>query len=223
MPNTIKILFALTCTMIIYPVVDASGLTGQTIDNNLIWLSVKEVFIGVVIGFIARFFFHAISVCGEIVTLSLGLSADQLFMASMDRRVTVVEQFQLMLASLFFLAFNGHHIFIDGLVHSFNFAQLHETGLSFLALRDISYIAHEIIVFGIKLAAPVLGAIFISNISLGIIGRAVPQINVLVTSWPVNILLGFGVLFVSLPLFVWSLKGNLDWGAEVLFDFLKNM
>jgi flagellar biosynthetic protein FliR len=137
--------------------------------------------------------------------------------------VTVVEEFELMLGGLFFLAFNGHHLFLQGLAESFHFVPIAKTSIQFVTLRDLSMIAQEIISFGIKLSAPVMGAILITNVAMGIVGRAVPQINVLVMSWPVNIMLGLMILFVSLPLFMLMLKENLNWNAETLFMLLKHL
>lgn len=222
-PAVAKILLSLSMTMILYPVVNSSGLDPNILSGSLFALSIKEAFMGLFVGFLARFFFHVISICGEIVTLSLGLSAAQMFDPHMDRRVTTIEQFQLLLAGLFFLAFNGHHIFIQGLVESFTVIPLARESLNFVVLRDIAMVAQNIMIMGIKLSAPVLGAIFLANISMGIIGRAVPQINVLVMSFPVNIILGLAIMIVSLPLFMISMGDTLNWSAENLFSILKHM
>lgn len=222
-PPMAKLLLSLAMTMILYPVVNSSGLDPNILSGSLFALSIKEAFMGLFVGFLAKFFFHVLSICGEVVTLSLGLSADQMFNPHVDRRVTTIEQFQLLLGGLFFLAFNGHHIFIQGLMESFTVIPLARESFNFVILRDIVMVCQNIMIMGIKLSAPVLGAIFLANISMGIIGRAVPQINVLVMSFPVNILLGFSIMFVSLPLFMMSMGETLNWSAENLFSILKHM
>jgi flagellar biosynthetic protein FliR len=90
-------------------------------------------------------------------------------------------------------------------------------------LRDLAVVGQDILIMGLKLAAPILGAIFLSNMAMGIIGRAVPQINVLVTSWPINVLLGLAVLFVTIPLYMVIMGENLNWSAENLFSILKKL
>ena len=222
-PTSVKILLSMIMALVLYPVVNARGIPNDILSGSLFVLVIKEGFMGLFVGFIARFFFQALAVCGDLVTMSLGLSADQFFNPHLDRRVTVVEEFELMIGGLFFLAINGHHIFIQGLMQSFDIMPVAKTTLNFVTLRDVSLIAQDIISLGIKLSAPILGAIFITNIAMGIVGRAVPQINVLVMSWPVNIMLGFAILFVSLPLFLMSLKESLNWNAETLFEILKKL
>ena len=221
MPPMLKLLLSLAMAIVIYPTVNSSGIDPEIMSGSLFVLCIKEAFMGLFVGFMARFFFHILSICAEIITLSVGLSADQVFNPHMDRRVTSIEQFHVLIGGLFFLAFNGHHYFIQGLVESFNAVPLSQTSLNLVVLRDISIGVQYILTMGIKLSAPVLGAIFLANMSMGIIGRAVPQINVLVTSWPVNIMLGFSVMFVSLPLFMLSMGETLNWSVENLFGILK--
>lgn len=222
MPGNVKILLSLVVTFVIYPIVDASRLTIDILNEMILVLALKEVLIGLIIGFIAKFFFYIISVCGEIITMSIGLSADQMFSPNMNRRVTVIEQFKLLLAGMFFLSLNGHHFFIQGVAESYKFVDISQIFLNADAFKNLPLVGQEIIAMGVKLSAPVLSAIFISNVAMGIVGRSVPQINVLITSWPINILLGLGVMFISLPLFMWTIKENLIWNTEVLFDLLKN-
>jgi flagellar biosynthetic protein FliR len=222
-PPVVKILLSLTMTMLLYPVVSVKGLNQDLLSGDLFVLSIKEAFMGLFVGFLARFFFHILSICGEIITITIGLSSDQLFNPHLDRRVTSVEQFELLIGGLFFLAFNGHHIFIQGLMESFSVVPLARDGINFVILRDIVAITQDVLVMGIKLSAPVLGAIFLANMAMGIVGRAVPQINVLVTSWPVNIMLGLSIMIVSLPLFMVSLGETLNWSADNLFAILRHI
>lgn len=223
MPPMVKLLLSLAMTMLLYPIVSVKGLNQDILSGSLFVLSIKEAFMGLFVGFLARFFFHILSVCAEIITITIGLSSDQVFNPQLDRRVTSIEQFHLLIGGLFFLAFNGHHIFLQGLVESFNVIPLAKESLNFVVLRDIVAITQDILIMGVKLSAPVLGAIFLANMAMGIIGRAVPQINVLVTSWPVNIMLGFSIMFVSLPLFMMSMGEILNWSADNLFAILKHL
>lgn len=222
-PNSVKILLSFMVGFVLYAVVPNKGLTTGFIAENLIYLVIKEAFIGILVGFIAKFFFQTVSIAGDIMTMSMGLSSDQMFNPAMGRRVTAVENYQLLLAGLLFLSLNGHHMFIEGLAKSFDLVPLTQIGFNFAVLRDVSLVAQTIMEMGVKIAAPIMGAIFIANLALGIIGRTVPQINVLVTSWPINILLGFGVLIISLPLLIVSLGELMNWNAEVLMDVLTKM
>lgn len=81
----------------------------------------------------------------------------------------------------------------------------------------------QVTIAGLKMGAPVMVVIFFLNVAMGIVGRAVPQINVLVTSLPVNILAGLVVMIVTLPALILGLdKSMVDFG-EMLFRLMKSM
>ena len=75
----------------------------------------------------------------------------------------------------------------------------------------------------VQIAAPVLVTILFLNISMGIIGRAVPQINVLITSLPMNILAGLVIVLISLPLALSFLDHFHVQVAEQIFGFIKEL
>lgn len=79
----------------------------------------------------------------------------------------------------------------------------------------------RVLELGLLLSAPVMVAILLVNFALGIMGRAVPQINVLVTSMPVNAMMGFGMIIMILPFFLDNFKTGFDEMSGTLFAFLK--
>ena len=79
----------------------------------------------------------------------------------------------------------------------------------------------NILLIGVKLSAPVLISILVVNFVLGIAGKTVPQMNVLVTSFAVNIFVGFAILMVSLPMFLDQMNSVLQITSEALFKFMR--
>ncbi len=220
-PAPAKILLALVITMVIFPVVGFKKLTYDLLSQEIIWLTIREAFVGAALGLVCRFFFYAVSVCGEIVSITIGVSTEQLFNPSFGGHVSAVEQIHVMLASLFFLAINGHHVFLSGLIQSFDILPLSVQGLSFGAFSQVGDMAQEIVVAGVKMASPAIATIFFMNVALGITSRAVPQVNILMTSLPVNILLGLFVMVISLPLFVTNMHELLNGMIGRLFSIMK--
>jgi flagellar biosynthetic protein FliR len=220
-PVSVKVLLSLIFSMVLFPTVSFQNIDLIKIDDQLIFLSVRELFVGLSMGFLMRMFFFAITVAGEIISVSIGLGSAQLFNPALGSQGNVMEQFETLLATLFFLAINGHHIFISGMAQSFDFAPVASIAVKSAAFASISQWVQEVCLAGIKMSAPVLVAIFLANMSMGILGRAVPQINVLVTSMPVTLLLGLAVLIVTTPLFLNEMHGLLDLMAERFFQFMK--
>jgi flagellar biosynthetic protein FliR len=220
-PAPVKLLLSLLLAMVVFPTLHFANPDLITMNDQLLLLTGREIFIGFSMGFLMRMFFFAISIMGEIVSVTIGLSAAQLYNPAMGAQASVIEQFELTLATLFFLALNGHHIFISGMVQSFATAPVASLTLNFHAFATVGAAVQEILVMGLKMSAPILVAIFLTNIAMGVVGRAVPQINVLVTSMPITLMLGLIILIITTPLFVNEMGGMINTMAESFFQFMK--
>lgn len=221
-PQQLKILFAVTLTMVIFPIVDRSSLGATSFSQDLLWLASKEVLTGVCLGFLTRLFFFAVSAGGNLIATAIGVANAQIFNPALGQQSTVVEQFYLTVATLLFLAMNGHHLFLTGLVQSFDAIPL-SAGIDIAVFKDSGLILQSVTEAGIKISAPVMVAVFFMNVAMGIIGRAVPQINVLVTSMPVNFMAGILVMIVSIPALVFEMDHQVVDFAEMMFRFMKAM
>jgi flagellar biosynthetic protein FliR len=220
-PVHVKVLLSITVAMMMFPTVKLQNADLLRISEDVILLTAREIVIGLTLGFVMKMFFFSISIGGEIMSVTTGLSAAQLFNPAMGGSSTVIEQLELVLATLFFLGINGHHLFISGLASSFEMLPVSDTGFNFKAYAGFAMVAQTSLLMGLKMAAPVMIASFLTNLTMGVLGRAVPQINVLVTSMPVTILIGIGVLFVTLPLMVLQMNGLLDLMADQFFKMMK--
>ncbi len=220
-PAPVKILFGLTFSVILYPTITFSNIDMLKIGDEIFFLVIRETFVGLALGFLMRMFFFAISIAGEIISVSMGLASAQIFNPAMGSQSNVIEQFELTLATLFFLTINGHHMFIQGLAESFHLIPIAATAVKTQGFASITQIIQEILIIGLKISSPVLVAIFVTNMAMGIIGRAVPQINVLVTSMPITMLLGIFILIATTPLFLGEMHGLLNLMTERFFQFMK--
>ncbi len=221
----LKILLSLVLTMTVFNQVanNVTLVALKELDDSLITLAVKEVFIGLSIGFATRIFFFAVGMAGELISISMGLGQAQIFNPMMGSMGNVMEQFFAALATLLYMGLNGHHYMIEALNNSFQVVQLSATSIQALGYYEVAKYTQEFFIFGIKIAAPVMISLLVVQVGVGILSRAVPQINVLMTAAPVTILLGMAILFISLPLMVLQLNGLLDVSTAELFKFIKMM
>jgi flagellar biosynthetic protein FliR len=191
--------------------------------SQLLFYVGKEVFIGLMLAQISYMFFYMVQMTADLVSTSIGISSAQLFNPTFQSSATPVDNLYYALAVLFFLLINGHHMFLTGLVQSYDVAPIYIWSLDGASLAQMSLIAKDVIVLGLQLSAPVLVSILLINISLAVIGRAVPQMNVLVTSMPINSLAGLVVLIVSMPFLLDQFGASLNLFVEQFFDFLKTI
>lgn len=219
----VKVLFSLVLAMIVFPIVSWKQTLGVDYEASYIWLAGKEVLIGLIIGYIARLFFFALMIAGEFISISAGLSSEQLFNPATGGTTTAVTQFQVLIGSLLFLTMDGHHQLIACVVKSFEVVPLSLDGINLLSKDAVGTLGKDVIWQGFKIAAPVVVAIFFMNLIMGIIGKAVPQVNVLITSLPVNVMVSFIVILVSLPLMIRQMDSLSSLTMERLFLVLKGM
>lgn len=217
----VKILFALILTMVIFPTMSWNPTQMAAVKSDLVVLALREVFIGLALGYLARFFFFAFRVAGEMVSQAMGLSAASVFNPALGGQTTAVEQFYVAVASLFYLGVNGHHLLISALVRTLELVPVAKLGLNYSQFTGVGHMLQEVIELGLKFSAPVVISILVVNLVLGVVGKTVPQLNVLITSFPINIMVGFLFMLITLPLLMDNMGPFLESGTAKVFDFVK--
>lgn len=221
MPSQLKVLLALMMTFICFTLIESTEYPKVMHYQSLIMLALKEIVIGFAMGFLCTFIFHAVSIAGELISMAMGLSSAQIFNPTLGIQQSSVNQLYFFIAAFLFLGMRGHHYFITGLAQSFEMIPLNVLLPRMSELGEFSLLGQRILQVGLLLSAPVMVSILLVNVCLGIVGRAVPQINVLITSLPVNALMGLGVLMLMLPYFIDALKTEIINFSEIMFGFLK--
>jgi len=217
----IKILLALVITMVVFPTLTMTAAQGEALKGDLGLLVVREVFVGLSLGFLARLFFFSFRVAGEMLSQAMGLTSAQVYNPTMGGQITSVEQYYVTLASFFYLAVNGHHFLISGLVDSYQWVPPATLSLNVSQFVGVGHMVQEVIELGLKMSAPVVVSILVVNLVLGVVGKTVPQLNVLITSFPINIMVGFFLMFVTLPLMLDQMGDFLQLSTARVFQFVR--
>lgn len=176
---------------------------------NLEWLEpvklsiglATELFIGVFLGFATRLLLAAVEIAGSIMGFQLGFGVAVQLDPVTQVEVPVLGSFLVIIASLLYFVVDGHHLLLLALGASFSLipplgAQLHPP-----LLVDAVQIMQQTFNFGIKLTLPLIATSFLIYLVLGILGRVMPQMNVLFLGFPLTISVGLLVMGFGLPLF----------------------
>lgn len=218
----IKILFALILAMVLFPTLGWGGAQAEAAKANIFLLSIREVFVGLSLGYLARFFFFSFRIAGELIAQAMGLSSAQVFNPGLGGQTTAVEQFYVALVSLFYLGVNGHHYLISGLVKTLQVVPVAQMTLNTSQFVGVGHMVQEVVVLGLKFAAPVMISILVANLILGVVGKTVPQLNVLVTSFPINIMIGFFLMIITFPMLMDHMADFLNESTFRVFEFVKS-
>jgi flagellar biosynthetic protein FliR len=160
----------------------------------------KEGVIGVAMGFLVALAFAAIQIAGAYIDLLMGFGFANVVDPMVREHNAVVGQLQNLAATLLFLAINGHHLVIRGLADSFAVVPLGHATFSAQAAGGMMQVFVVIFAAALKIAAPVVGAIFLTDVSLGILARTVPQLNVFVVGFPAKLAVGMFAVIAVMPL-----------------------
>jgi flagellar biosynthetic protein FliR len=219
----VKVLLSITISVVLFPTVRAANVDYTLVSNEIIGLAIRELIVGLSLGFLTRLFFFAVTMTGDLVAISVGLSSAQLYNPMMGTHGNTIDQFYSTIGTLIFLVINGHHMFLGGIAQSYELVPVASLSLKVGAFAEMAVYGQTVMMMAIKMCAPVLVTIFLANLAMGILGRAVPQINVLVTSMPVTIMLGMAVVFLCLPLLVIEMSGLAEITAGKLFEVMKQL
>jgi flagellar biosynthesis protein FliR len=223
-PAPVKILFSLAMALVLFSVLKHRMPHPGTIsDESLILLVGREAFIGVFLGFLARMVFIGVEMAGQLIGFALGFNTAELVNPTAGDPMSLLEQFIALLGTLLFLAIDGHHLIIESLYKSFELAPLGIFRLSPSTLASLPAFIQAVFVMAIKLSAPVVVVLLFVNVALGVVARTVPQINVFVMGFHVNIFVGFFVLVGSIPLIMAVMETDFLSLTSRLFKLMKGL
>jgi flagellar biosynthetic protein FliR len=160
---------------------------------------VEQLLIGSMMGFALRIAFAALDVAGELIGLQMGLSFATFFDPVAGGETPVMTQFLGLLTALFFLAMNGHLLAIHLLAESFSVLPIGTLPFQALSLAALVKAASMMFSLGVLLALPLITALLVTNLALGVLSRVAPALNLFAVGFPVTMALGFLVLLFCLP------------------------
>jgi len=191
--TTLAIAGALTCTLkpTIGPVPAQMYMFAASI--------LKEALAGLLIGTFMSFVLYAAQMAGAIIDMDMGLSLSQEFSPLTGVSVTVVSQFKYMLALVIFLTMNCHHQMIIAFARSYE--TMPALGYNSLPAVRTSIVAmvSSLSLLALQMAAPVIAVSLIVDAGLGIVNKAVPQIQAMLVGLPAKMILGIFALTIGLP------------------------
>ncbi len=182
---------------------------------------VQQILIGVAIGFIMRLVFAAVDTAGELIGLQMGLSFATFFDPQAGGQTNVLSEFLSLLASLIFLAIGGHLMMIQVMVHSFEWLPIRETPAMALGWSKVAGAGALMFAAGLLLALPLITALLITNIAMGVLTRAAPQINLFAVGFPITMTAGFVMLLLSLDAFGPVMRSFYDRGFDAITSMIQ--
>ena len=214
-PATVKIGLGVLLAMVIahtvpaLPAMDPMSLAGLLI-------LVQQLLIGVAMGFAMRIVFACMELAGELAGLSMGLGFATFFDPQTQGRSIAVSQFLSLVTIMLYLASNVHLALLSTLADSFVSMPITDAPMNGKLFEMITNWAGKIFSTGVQLALPIVAALLITNVGLGILARSAPQLNLFGIGFPVTLMVGFAMLAVTVPYMGAPLTRLFQDGLEML-------
>lgn len=194
-PNQVKVLFALLLAVVIVPTLPPMPEV-PIVSWAGLGIMVEQLLIGVAMGLVVRVTLVVVQAAGEFIGLSMGLAFATFFSPDTGTNTMVLSRFLYMLTLLMFLAFNGHLMVLEVLAMSFQVLPVGTHGLNPDGFELLVRYGGTIFVAGMLLALPVVGALLIISLSLGVLNRSAPQLTVFNIGFPTSLTVGLLLLTV---------------------------
>ncbi|MEE9553063.1 MAG: flagellar biosynthetic protein FliR [candidate division Zixibacteria bacterium] len=198
-PATAKIGLAAAFSLILLPVVPPLDMSFSAGLGTVVVIIAKEIATGLLIGFTAMILFLGLQMSGHIMGFQMGFIIAQVIDPSSGQKVSILGQVQLILGILIFLAIDGHHLLINAMAESFAVIPLGHQVFSGASADFLVRACIDIFAIALKMGAPMIITLFLTDVALGIIARTVPQMNVFIVGFPLKISTGFLTLAAAYP------------------------
>ena len=215
-PNKLKIFISLILSFSLLGGIDYSSVNQITSNYYLITYAINEILTGLIFGLIVDISFKIIIMAGSLLDLHIGLSMVNIIDPNSKVNTTLNGNLLHSIAMMIFFIVDGHHLLIKSLIESFNLLSLGRSIIFGETLMALIGIIVEYFIIGLKIAIPIVLIIILTDLCMGLISRAVPQINVMILGMPVKMLVGMIAISLSLPLIVKIIISNISYIPEII-------
>ena len=189
------------------------------------WISLailaEQYLIGLLMGMTLRIVFAAIDLAGELIGLQMGLSFAVFYDPMSSGQTPVVTEFLSLFASLIFLAMDGHLVILAALAKSFQWLPVTTEPFALRGVGTFLSWVGTLFSAGVLLSLPLVAALLIANLALGVLTRMAPTLNLFAIGFPVTLTAGFIVLMLSLPYMGGALERLYGQGFSALERVVK--
>jgi flagellar biosynthetic protein FliR len=190
-----------------------------------VFMLLGEILIGIILGFFLVIIMSVFQLAGQFFSTQMGFASSQVFDPLAQIQIPLLGQFLNLTAMLIFLTVGGfQRLFLGGIYRSFQAVTISELlvnkdNVIMMLLQSMTGLFGQALV----IALPVMGVLLLMQITMGLLAKAAPQMNLLMLSFPLNIFIAFLLLFALMPLMLETFENIIDAGFIGLNELMKAM
>jgi flagellar biosynthetic protein FliR len=220
-PIRVRALLAVSITLLTTPLVATHSPVDMT--NLLVFAKfmASEALIGFLLGFGITLLLSGVQLAGQIVSQLGGTALADVFDPTLDANVSIFSQFFYFLTIAMFVMLDGHRLLMDALLDTYTWLPVGKASLGPSYVDALTTLLSHSFTLGIRAAAPTMTALLMATLVLGLIGRTMPQINILAVGFGINSLLTLGCLFTTIGAIAWAFPQQAASAIDLLQDALR--
>lgn len=197
-PMLAKAGLAFVITIILFPMINTKMVEFPSTIFGMAQLILAEFIIGVTLGLLVLVFFEGIRMMGQMVGFQTGFAITNIIDPQSGAQISILANMAYLVAMILFLLLNGHHILLSAVKESFEIIHVGSLGLNVEMFNKIIPIYGDMFAIAVKIGAPAIAALLFTNLAFGLIVKFIPQMNIMIVAFPVQITIGLLFFGVSL-------------------------
>lgn len=215
-PAFVKAGLSLALTIFLFPLIKPDISAWPETATGLAIMGTSEFIVGLVLSFSMRIFVAAAQMAGQIAGFQLGFSMINVIDPQSGNQVSVLDQLFYWVVLVIFIQMNGHHIIISAVIDSFTLLKPGAFAYGTELAKKLIAMPAGMFVLGIKMAAPIMAAIILTDSAFGIMTKFAPQMNILTVAFPVKITIGLFMSGLALSIFLIACRSFVS-GLDQIF------
>lgn len=221
-PAIFKIGFSMALAVVTYPLVALDTQVNVPGDAWGFGLAVvSETAFGLLLGLAVTFILNSIRLAGQYIDYQIGYSMASLVDPVNNMQNTLLAQYLYLLALVFWFLIDGHYSLIMGLAGSYQIVPISAASFNGGVIYTLIKIFSGTFIIAVKVSAPILAVLLMSDLTLGFLARTAPQINVFLTGFPIKIAVGLLTLSFLIPLLGTMLRFLFNTIERDLYTLMK--
>ncbi|AIQ47848.1 flagellar biosynthesis protein FliR [Paenibacillus sp. FSL R7-0273] len=223
--RSVPMQFKIGLSFFVAMVVFSSGGTSITVPQDLTYiiLIIREVLIGLLLGFLGYLMFMTIQAAGSFIDIQIGFGIANVIDPMTGSSAPIFGNFKFMIALTMFVIMNGHHYLLDAIIYSYNwvpidnnlFVKMLDGSLSDFLVRSFA----QSFMLAFQMSAPLVTALFLTDVGLAFLARTAPQYNVFVIGVPLKIIVGLALFLILMPSLAFLFQNLYD----IMFESMQNL
>ncbi len=220
-PFRMKAALAFMISIVVFPIVAQNGYTLPGDTGGYFLMILQEIAIGIFIGFLVSIIFSAFQLAGQYFAVQIGFGINEVLDPLAQVSIPIIGQIKNLVGLLVFLSINGHHFLVEAVYRSYQLAPVFGISRKFQEgiLKYVVYSFSGMFVVAMKIALPVLSVLFLIEVSMGILAKVAPQMNIMMLGFPFKIVISFMVFMITAPLVIRIMQVSL----ERTFNFMTKV